>query len=138
MPLAPGPLIVVSSAPPLVGVFSLDRRGHRGRRRRAGRAAGAGLAGRAASDLATLLLPAVGIAIVAFTDNVLTGRAFAAPQASPSTPNAGVQRARRAANIARRLPQGFPVSSSGSRTALGDAMGSRTQLYSLVTLASWC
>jgi MFS superfamily sulfate permease-like transporter len=29
---------------------------------------------------------------------------------------------------------GFPVSSSGSRTALGDALGSRTQLYSVVTL----
>ena len=32
------------------------------------------------------------------------------------------------------LTHGFPVSSSGSRTALGDAVGSRTQLYSLVTL----
>jgi len=30
--------------------------------------------------------------------------------------------------------QGFPVSSSGSRTAVGDASGSRTQLHSLVAL----
>ena len=29
--------------------------------------------------------------------------------------------------------QGFPVSSSGSRTAIGDAEGGRTQLHSLVT-----
>ena len=38
-------------------------------------------------------------------------------------------------NVAAGLTHGFPVSSSGSRTALGDAVGSRTQLYSLVTLA---
>lgn len=31
--------------------------------------------------------------------------------------------------------KGFPVSSSGSRTALGDAARSRTQLYSLAALA---
>src|SRR6185503_5322994 len=31
--------------------------------------------------------------------------------------------------------QGFPVSSSGSRTAVGDSMGSRSQLHSLVALA---
>ena len=37
-------------------------------------------------------------------------------------------------NVGTGLLHGFPVSSSGSRTALGDALGSRTQLYSLVTL----
>ena len=36
-------------------------------------------------------------------------------------------------NVGTGLLHGFPVSSSGSRTALGDALGSRTQLYSLVT-----
>jgi MFS superfamily sulfate permease-like transporter len=30
--------------------------------------------------------------------------------------------------------QGFPVSSSGSRTAIGDSLGSKTQLFSLVAL----
>jgi SulP family sulfate permease len=34
------------------------------------------------------------------------------------------------------LFSGFPVSSSGSRTVLGDARGSRTQLYSIVTAAT--
>jgi SulP family sulfate permease len=43
-----------------------------------------------------------------------------------------------AANIGSGLFQGFPVSSSGSRTAIGEASGSRTQLYSLVALASVC
>ena len=41
-----------------------------------------------------------------------------------------------AAQPRRGLLQGFPVSSSGSRTALGDAAGGRTQPYSLVALAA--
>jgi sulfate permease, SulP family len=40
-----------------------------------------------------------------------------------------------AANLSAGVLQGFPVSSSGSRTAVGDAAGSRTQLHSLVALA---
>jgi len=38
------------------------------------------------------------------------------------------------ANLATGLTHGFPVSSSGSRTALGDVVGSRTQMYSVVAL----
>jgi MFS superfamily sulfate permease-like transporter len=34
------------------------------------------------------------------------------------------------------VTQGFPVSSSGSRTVVGDAVGSRSQLHSLVAVAS--
>lgn len=37
-------------------------------------------------------------------------------------------------NVAAGLTHGFPASCSGSRTALGDAVGSRTQLYSLAAL----
>jgi MFS superfamily sulfate permease-like transporter len=36
------------------------------------------------------------------------------------------------ANLAAGVLRGFPVSSSGSRTAVGDAQGSRTQVHSLV------
>ncbi len=39
-----------------------------------------------------------------------------------------------AANLGSGLLHGFPVSSSGSRTAIGDAVGGRTQLASLVTV----
>ena len=39
-----------------------------------------------------------------------------------------------AANLAAGVLRGFPVSSSGSRTAIGDAQGSRTQLHSLVAV----
>ena len=38
------------------------------------------------------------------------------------------------ANLANGFFQGFPVSSSASRTVLGDAVGSRTQLHSLVAV----
>jgi SulP family sulfate permease len=38
------------------------------------------------------------------------------------------------ANLVVGFLQGFPVSSSGSRTAIGDAQGSRTQLHSLVAV----
>lgn len=38
------------------------------------------------------------------------------------------------ANLAVGFLRGFPVSSSGSRTAIGDAQGSRTQLHSLVVV----
>jgi MFS superfamily sulfate permease-like transporter len=40
-----------------------------------------------------------------------------------------------AANIGAGLLRGFPISSSGSRTALAVAGGARTQMYSLVALA---
>jgi MFS superfamily sulfate permease-like transporter len=85
------------------------------------------------ADLAALLLPSVGVAIVAFDDNVLTARTFAARRHEEIDANVEL-RALGLCNAATGLTSGYPVSSSGSRTALGDAVGSRTQLYSLVAL----
>jgi SulP family sulfate permease len=87
------------------------------------------------SDLTALLLPAVGVAIVGYTDNVLTGRAFATRNGYRIDANSELL-ALGAVNVASGLTRGFPVSSSGSRTAIGDALGSRSQLYSLVALAA--
>jgi high affinity sulfate transporter 1 len=87
------------------------------------------------SDLTALVLPAVGVAIVGFTDNMLTGRAFATRNNYRIDANSELL-ALGAANAATGLMRGFPVSSSGSRTAIGDAVGSRSQLYSLVALAA--
>jgi SulP family sulfate permease len=84
--------------------------------------------------LAQLALPAVGVAVVGYTDNVLTGRAFGARHHERVDANQEFL-ALGAANIAAGLTQGFPVSSSGSRTVIGDSLGARTQLYSLVALA---
>jgi sulfate permease, SulP family len=86
-------------------------------------------------DVASLLLPAVGVAIVAYSDNVLTARAFATRNSYEIDSNQELL-ALGAANVASGVMQGFPVSSSGSRTVIGDSLGSRSQLYSLVALAT--
>jgi SulP family sulfate permease len=80
-----------------------------------------------------LALAALGIAIVGYSDNVLTARAFAGRRREQIDSNQeflglGVS------NIGAGLVQGFPISSSGSRTVIADTMGARTQLHSLVSL----
>lgn len=132
-PRLPGPLIGVLGAAVVVAVFELRRRGID--------VVGevpAGLPLIAVPELSRqavseLIVPALGIAAVAFSDNVLTARAFADRAGEDIDPNAEL-RALGVSNLAVGFAQGFPVSSSGSRTALGDASGSRTQSYSLVVL----
>lgn len=86
------------------------------------------------ATVAELLVPAIGVAVVGYSDNVLTGRAFATRRRERIDANQEFL-ALGAANVASGLLHAFPVSSSGSRTVIGDALGSRSQLYSLVTLA---
>ncbi|MDO3634978.1 SulP family inorganic anion transporter [Mycolicibacterium arseniciresistens] len=134
-PKFPGALVAVLSATAAVVVFALESRGIR--------VVGeipAGLPTPSvpvipAADLLAMLIPAAGIAVVAFSDNALTARTFAARKGESIDANAEL-RALGICNVATGLTHGFPVSSSGSRTALGDAVGSRTQVYSLVALAS--
>jgi sulfate permease, SulP family len=132
-PRAPAPLLAVLLATAAVAVFGLERYGIR--------VVGAVPSGLpapslpAAGDLASLLLPAVGLLLVGYTDNILTTRAFAARRDYEIDANQELL-ALGTANLGAGLLRGFPVSSSGSRTALGDAAGSRTQLFSLVALAS--
>ncbi|MBC7560110.1 MAG: sulfate permease [Dermatophilaceae bacterium] len=87
------------------------------------------------SDVASLLLPAIGVAIVAYSDNILTARTFGTRNGYEIDNNQELF-ALGAANLASGVMQGFPVSSSGSRTAIGDSLGSRSQLYSLVALVT--
>jgi sulfate permease, SulP family len=72
--------------------------------------------------------------IVAFTDDVLTARSFARRgelvRANRELLALGV------ANAGASALQGFPVSSSATRTAIAVAAGSRTQVYSLAAAAS--
>jgi sulfate permease, SulP family len=88
-----------------------------------------------AADVAGLLLPAAGVALVAYSDDVLTARAVGA------RPRERIDADREllalgAANVAAGAVAGFPVSSSGSRTAVSAAAGGRTQLTSLVALGA--
>ncbi|MCB0912268.1 MAG: sulfate permease [Propionibacteriaceae bacterium] len=82
-------------------------------------------------DIPQLVLAAIGIAVVGYSDVILTGRAFATKR-DERIDATGELAAMGAANIANGFLSGFPVSSSASRTVIGDAAGSRTQLYSLV------
>ncbi|WP_284228153.1 SulP family inorganic anion transporter [Mycobacterium antarcticum] len=130
-PRLPGPLIGVLCAAAAVAVFGLGRHGID--------VVGAVPTGLppfevpelTRQSLRDLLGPAFGIAVVAFSDNVLTARSFAARRSADIDADAEL-RALAVCNVAVGFTQGFPVSSSGSRTALGDASGSRTQVYSLV------
>ena len=83
----------------------------------------------------SLVPAAFGVAFVAYTDNILTGRAFAHRRAERIDAKRELL-ALGAANLASGLMHGFPVSSSGSRTAIGHAVGGRTQLTSVVTVAT--
>jgi sulfate permease, SulP family len=84
--------------------------------------------------LRELLLPAFTVLVVGFSDDVLTARSFARRderiRASQELLALGV------ANVGSSLIRGFPISSSATRTAIGVATGSRTQLYSLTAAAS--
>jgi high affinity sulfate transporter 1 len=133
VPRAPGPLIAVLIATASVGAISLEASGIALVGQIPSGLPTPGLPPVALNDLATLIAPAVGIAIVAFSDNVLTARAFAARKGEEIDANAEL-RAVGICNITAGLTRGFPVSSSGSRTAVADLAGSRTQLYSLIAL----
>ena len=79
-----------------------------------------------------LLLPAaVGIFLVSFADEILTARSFAGKHGQHVRAEQEVL-AMGAANVAAGLTQGFPIGASGSRTAVSDSMGVRTQLGALV------
>jgi sulfate permease, SulP family len=132
-PRLPGPLIAILAAAVVVSIFSLDRNGIKVVGHIPSGLPTPGLPAISTADLMTLLIPAAGVAMVAFNDNVLTGRTFAVRHGQDIDANAEL-RALGVCNVGVGLTQGFPVSSSGSRTALGDAVGSRSQLYSLVSL----
>ena len=130
----PGPLIGMVLAAIAVAVFNLERLGVE--------VVGSvprGLPPFSIPDITTIdwttLVPAaLGVTIVAYSDNIATARAFAARRHEEIDARQEFL-ALGAANLAAGLSSGFPVSSSGSRTVIGDALGSRTQLYSLTAAA---
>ena len=84
-----------------------------------------------ADDLPLLLAGAAGIALVSLTDTISTSSAFAARTGQEVDGN-GEMIGIGAANIAASFFQGFPVSTSGSRTAVAERSGAKTQLTGLV------
>lgn len=86
------------------------------------------------ADIPLLLAGAVGIALVALTDTISTASAFAARSKQQVNGN-GEMIGIGSANIAAGFFQGFPVSTSGSRTAVAEQTGAKTQLAGVVGAA---
>ena len=83
------------------------------------------------SDLAPLLVAAVGITMVSLADTIATSSSFSARRGEEVEPNQemiGIG----AANLAAGFLQGFAVSTSGSRTAVVEQAGAKSQLASVV------
>ena len=83
------------------------------------------------SDVSLLLLGAFGIVFVALADTISTASSFAArsgDQVHGDQEMIGIG----AANVAAGFFQGFPVSTSGSRTAVAVQAGAKTQVAGLV------
>ena len=79
------------------------------------------------ADALELLIAALGISLVAFADTSVLSRTFAGRQGYRVNPNRELI-ALGAANLLAGLLQGFPVSSSATRTPVAESAGSRTQV----------
>ena len=82
-------------------------------------------------ELPALLAGALGIALVSLTDTISTASVFAARHDQEVNGN-GEMIGIGAANIGASFFQGFPVSTSGSRTAVAEQSGAKTQVTGLV------
>ena len=131
-PRVPGILIAVVSATIVVGAFDLATR------------AGVSVLGPLPQGLPSLRLPRVrgddlepiligglAVALVSFADTSVLSRTYAARLRTPVDPNQEMV-ALGIANLAAAFFQGFPISSSSSRTPVAEAAGSRTQLTGVV------
>ena len=128
----PGILIAVVGATVLVGVLGLDN------------SAGVKVLGPLPQGLPSFSLPWIGladlgqvviggfaVAMVAFADTSVLSRTYAARTRSRVDPNQEMV-GLGAANLAAGLFQGFPISSSSSRTPVAEAAGAKTQLAGVV------
>src|SRR5689334_7295723 len=83
------------------------------------------------ADLIPVLIGGCAVALVSFADTSVLSRAFAARLGDRVDPNQEMV-GLGAANLAAGFFQGFPISSSGSRTRVAEAAGAHTQLTSVV------
>lgn len=83
------------------------------------------------ADLVPVLVGGCAIALVSFADTSVLSRAYAERLGTRVDPNQEMV-GLGAANLATGFFQGFPISSSGSRTPVAEAAGARTQLTSIV------
>ena len=128
----PGLLLAVVAATIVVGVMNLDT------------TAGVKVLGPLPQGLPSFALPIISfanlskviiggcaVAMVAFADTSVLSRTYSARMHTPVDPNQEMI-GLGAANLAAGLFQGFPISSSSSRTPVAEAAGSKTQLTGVV------
>ena len=83
------------------------------------------------SDIIPVLIGGFAVAMVSFADTSVLSRVYAARMGDRVDPNQEMV-ALGAANLAAGLFQGFPISSSSSRTPVAEAAGARSQLTGIV------
>ena len=83
------------------------------------------------ADLLAIFMGGVAIALVSFADTSVLSRTYAARTRQSVDPNQEMV-GLGAANLIGGLFQGFPISSSSSRTPVAEAAGSKTQLTAVV------
>ena len=128
----PGLLLAVVAATIVVGILNLDA------------TAGVKVLGPLPQGLPSFALPMISfahledviiggcaVAMVAFADTSVLSRTYAAKIRTPVDPNQEMI-GLGAANLAAGLFQGFPISSSSSRTPVAEAAGAKTQLTGVV------
>ncbi|WP_035610783.1 sulfate permease [Haloferula sp. BvORR071] len=79
------------------------------------------------SDLSNIVIGGCAVAMVSFADTSVLSRTYAAKNKTPVDPNQEMI-GLGAANLAGGFFQGFPISSSSSRTPVAEAAGAKTQL----------
>ncbi|HEX5097074.1 MAG TPA: SulP family inorganic anion transporter, partial [Acidimicrobiia bacterium] len=82
-------------------------------------------------DVGALLIAAIGITLVSLTDTIATASSFAARRGDEVDPDQEMV-AIGASNLAAGLVQGFAVSTSGSRTAVAEQSGAKSQAAGVV------
>ncbi|MFL6578995.1 MAG: SulP family inorganic anion transporter [Povalibacter sp.] len=83
------------------------------------------------ADLGQVVIAGAAVAMVSFADTSVLSRTYAAKTHSSVNPNQEMI-GLGAANLAAGLFQGFPISSSSSRTPVAEAAGAKTQLTGVV------
>jgi high affinity sulfate transporter 1 len=82
-------------------------------------------------DIVPVMIGGGAVALVSFADTSVLSRTYAARTRTPVDPNQEMV-GLGAANLAAGFFQGFPISSSSSRTPVAEAAGARTQLTGVV------
>lgn len=83
------------------------------------------------ADIGPVLIGGLAVALVSFADTSVLSRSYAARTRTYVDPNQEIV-GLGAANLAAGLFQGFPISSSSSRTPVAEAAGARTQLTGVI------